>query len=228
METTRDLQGLFEMRWRGTGVQRMPSQGRVGPPTANVGNGRTPKSIRGSVSMSAIPRKQSTPSLHPQPASPTSLFPPSTQNGSTSNPSNQKHVNGSTSNINSKLRSTPSLPILPSTSPTSARQHACNDFYLKKTGCSRDSCPYSHSYIFQPEEWDELPARAKRTPCKLAKAAAKLGRDCPEGDECIWGHKCLFLAESCPHGKECWFLKCGLAHIGSLEEVDVEIARKGK
>lgn len=52
----------------------------------------------------------------------------------------------------------------------------CNLFYLQDN-CKRTSCPYSHSYILQEDDYEELRVNAKKSACPLMIACRSISPD---------------------------------------------------
>ncbi|GAA5929553.1 hypothetical protein JCM3775_002373 [Rhodotorula graminis] len=75
----------------------------------------------------------------------------------------------------------------------------CNAHYLKGL-CDVPRCRYEHRYELSPEQVDEMRRGAKHHVCN----AIKHGLQCPDGDDCIFGH-------FCPRGPSCGRERCGFS-----------------
>ncbi|GAA5906147.1 hypothetical protein JCM8208_000647 [Rhodotorula glutinis] len=75
----------------------------------------------------------------------------------------------------------------------------CNAHYLKGL-CDVPRCRYEHRYELSLEQVDEMRRGAKHHVCN----AIKHGLQCPDGDDCIFGH-------SCPRGPSCGRERCGFS-----------------
>ncbi|GAA5835656.1 hypothetical protein JCM9279_004605 [Rhodotorula babjevae] len=75
----------------------------------------------------------------------------------------------------------------------------CNAHYLKGL-CDVPRCRYEHRYELSREQVDEMRRGAKHHVCN----AIKHGLQCPDGDDCIFGH-------FCPRGPSCGRERCGFS-----------------
>ncbi|TNY19859.1 phospholipase A-2-activating protein [Rhodotorula diobovata] len=73
----------------------------------------------------------------------------------------------------------------------------CNAHYLKGF-CDVPRCRYEHRYELTPDQVEEMRRGAKHHVCN----AIKHGLQCPDGEDCIFGH-------FCPRGPSCGRERCG-------------------
>ncbi|TEB35594.1 hypothetical protein FA13DRAFT_1728438 [Coprinellus micaceus] len=78
----------------------------------------------------------------------------------------------------------------------------CTKFYLTDFCKFGGECTYSHDYVLQIDQFEEIKENAKKTPCM----AINSNNACIHGDNCCFGHKC-------PNGNTCYFLRQGKCYF---------------
>ncbi|GAA5829532.1 hypothetical protein JCM11251_000194 [Rhodosporidiobolus azoricus] len=92
----------------------------------------------------------------------------------------------------------PSRPTIDPTKPMSRQNPPpCNAFYLVGH-CDVPRCRFEHGYELTEEQVAEMRRGAKHHVCN----AVRNGVECPDGQDCIYGHHC-------PRGPSCGRDRCG-------------------